>query len=124
MAGWHSLLDTDHQDRSRRLALDYHPAIVRLRCLNIRYTLRGEIWYASAQGFWVYDEHEANISLGMYGQDDWALLASTVAAVGQYTALLAALSNGLGKSFILLSTDQISTIEKVPMQPASYMSLN
>lgn len=60
----------------------------------------------------------------MYGQDDWALLASTVAAVGQYTALLAALSNGLGKSFILLSTDQISIIEKVPMQQAPYRSFN
>lgn len=49
----------------------------------------------------------------MYGLDDWALLASTVLAVGQYIAVLAGLSEGLGKSTSLLDSAQISKIEQV-----------
>ncbi|KAI5362441.1 hypothetical protein Slin15195_G060970 [Septoria linicola] len=47
-----------------------------------------------------------------YGNDDWALLASTMLAVGQYIAVLVGLSEGLGKSQTLLSVEQISSIEK------------
>lgn len=48
-----------------------------------------------------------------YGYDDWALLASTVLAVGQYIAVLFGLSHGLGKSTRLLSATQIDKIETV-----------
>ncbi|KAM3416746.1 hypothetical protein BST61_g8338 [Cercospora zeina] len=46
-----------------------------------------------------------------YGYDDWALLASTVLAVGQYIAVLFGLSQGLGQSTRLLAEAQIEKIE-------------
>lgn len=55
----------------------------------------------------------ANRSKGMYGHDDWALLASSILAVGQYIAVLAGLSKGLGKSSSLLSQSQIEDIQRV-----------
>ncbi|KAF2215225.1 hypothetical protein CERZMDRAFT_105064 [Cercospora zeae-maydis SCOH1-5] len=48
----------------------------------------------------------------IYGYDDWALLASTVLAVGQYIAVLFGLSQGLGKATRLLSEAQIDKIER------------
>lgn len=53
------------------------------------------------------------VKFGKYGHDDWALLASTVSAVGQHVALLAGLSQGMGKSGTLLSFAQLQTVEKV-----------
>ncbi|KAK4503152.1 hypothetical protein PRZ48_006580 [Zasmidium cellare] len=52
------------------------------------------------------------VKYGMYGHDDWALLVSTVLAVGQYIAVLAGLSKGLGKSSTLLSNSQIDEIQR------------
>ncbi|KXT16168.1 hypothetical protein AC579_890, partial [Pseudocercospora musae] len=52
------------------------------------------------------------VKYGMYGLEDWALLAATVLAVGQYIAVLAGLSEGLGKSTSLLDSAQISKIEQ------------
>lgn len=53
------------------------------------------------------------VKYGMYGQDDWALLASTILAVGQHIAVLAGLGDGMGKSITLLSHSQIVSIERV-----------
>ncbi|KAF2171697.1 hypothetical protein M409DRAFT_63311 [Zasmidium cellare ATCC 36951] len=52
------------------------------------------------------------VKYGMYGYDDWALLVSTVLAVGQYIAVLAGLSKGLGKGSTLLSRGQIEDIQR------------
>ncbi|GIZ45464.1 hypothetical protein CKM354_000862900 [Cercospora kikuchii] len=51
------------------------------------------------------------LTIARYGYDDWALLASTVLALGQYIAVLFGLGHGLGKSTSLLSTTQIDKIE-------------
>ena len=56
------------------------------------------------------------VKYGMYGQDDWTLLASTILAAGQHIALLAGLGEGLGKSATLLSSAQLSDIEKVSLR--------
>ena len=80
------------------------------------FIIRFVVKYGRVAGLPGRKTDSANARPGMYGHDDWALLASTVAAVGQYIAVLGALSRGLGKSFILLSADQISSIEKVRRQ--------
>lgn len=49
----------------------------------------------------------------MYGNDDWALLVSTIIAVGQYIAELIGLSQGLGKSSTLLDQGQVESIQRV-----------
>ena len=49
----------------------------------------------------------------MYGLDDWALLGSTILAVGQYIAILAGLAKGLGKSATLLTAAQATQLERV-----------
>lgn len=53
------------------------------------------------------------VKYGMYGQDDWSLLVSTILAVGQHIALLAGLGEGMGKSISLLSNSQMIDIERV-----------
>lgn len=53
------------------------------------------------------------VKMGMYGRDDWALLASTTLAVGQHVAVLAGMSYGLAKSVALLHGSQLADIEKV-----------
>lgn len=53
------------------------------------------------------------VKYGMYGQDDWALLLSTLLAAGQHIALLAGLGEGMGKSTTLLSNAQLVDIERV-----------
>ena len=55
------------------------------------------------------------VKFGMYGNDDWALLVSTVLATGQHIALLAGIARGMGKGSALLSSNQIAVIEKVSM---------
>lgn len=55
------------------------------------------------------------VKFGMYGNDDWALLVSTVLATGQHIALLAGIAKGMGKGSALLSDGQIAVIEKVGM---------
>ena len=49
----------------------------------------------------------------MYGHDDWALLAATILAIGQYISVLAALSKGLGKSQKLLSIPNLLELKRV-----------
>lgn len=53
------------------------------------------------------------VKYGMYTRDDWALLGSTILAIGQHVALLTALGGGLGKSARLLSEGALEDIEKV-----------
>lgn len=77
------------------------------------FVIRAFVKYGMAARVHGIHQDSANTTLGMYGHDDWALLASTLAAIGQYIAVLGALSKGLGKSFTLLSAEQIAIIEKV-----------
>lgn len=49
----------------------------------------------------------------MYGHDDWALLAATILAIGQYISVLAGLSKGLGKSQKLLSISNLLELKRV-----------
>ena len=53
------------------------------------------------------------VKYGMYGRDDWALLASTILAVGQHFASLAGLGKGMGKSASLLSSAQRASAQRV-----------
>lgn len=53
------------------------------------------------------------VKYGMYGRDDWALLVSTVLAIGQHIAIMVGLSNGMGRSSTLLSGSAIQGIEQV-----------
>lgn len=53
------------------------------------------------------------VKIGLYGRDDWALLGSTILAMGQHAAVLVGMSHGLGKSVGLLHGDQLEQIEKV-----------
>ena len=53
------------------------------------------------------------VKYGMYGHDDWTLLASTVLAIGQYISVLLAVSKGLGKATHLLEYDLVQDIQRV-----------
>lgn len=49
----------------------------------------------------------------MYGADDWALLGSTVLAIGQYVSVLIALSKGLGESSLALGAARVNELAMV-----------
>jgi len=61
------------------------------------------------------------VKYGMYGNDDWALLVSTILASAQHFALFGGIAKGMGKSTALLSQGAIDTIESVsPCTRTSY----
>lgn len=55
------------------------------------------------------------VKFGMYGNDDWALLVSTLLASAQHFALFGGIAEGMGKSTALLSQGAINTIESVSL---------
>ncbi|KAJ9669586.1 hypothetical protein H2201_000453 [Coniosporium apollinis] len=52
------------------------------------------------------------IKWNMLGDDDWAMGAAQVVALGQYISVLVALSHGLGKSTSIVSSEQYAVVSK------------
>ncbi|KAK4623688.1 hypothetical protein CLAFUW4_05711 [Fulvia fulva] len=63
------------------------------------------------------------VKYGMYGHDDWALLASTVLAIGQYISVLVAVAKGLGKASGLLEYAVVQEIQRYAAAHAYFFVL-